>query len=256
MNATEIQNRRNHILELLKKQPTMRVSELVTRLKISDETVRKDLRILSEQGLVKKSFGKVTLVTAPPLDPVYQRTTINAERKRALAAKAMTLLPATPITVALDQGSSVAQVAQCLANRSQDTLITNSLLSMMALQNSHQQIYSAGGKYNFNDMSFQNEQPSQMYTNSYFDFCFLGSSGVAGRDGLCSSSFADAEMKRQMIANSHVTIALLDATKFTTASLIKVTDWANIDYLVTDLDPASPLLEPIRQVIKVITVTD
>jgi len=245
LKANEIQERRQHIVDLLKIHQTMRVSELVAILHISDETVRKDLRILTDQGMVTKDFGKVTLTSVPPLEPVNQRTTINAQAKQNLALKAITLLPEQPVTVALDQGSSVAQVARLLADRNDDIIITNSLLSMIALQNSHQQIYSAGGKYNVSDMSFQSDQPANMYTDSLFDFCFLGSSGVQGRPGICSSSFADAEMKRQMIANSQVSIVLVDATKFDQSSLIKVTDWQNIDYVVTDLAPTNPLYQEI-----------
>ncbi|MDV0431716.1 DeoR/GlpR family DNA-binding transcription regulator [Lactiplantibacillus sp. DA1] len=254
MKATEIQARRDQILTLLESRKTMRVSELVNILKISDETVRKDLSQLSTQGLVKKEFGKVSLLVAPTLAPVHQRTTVNASFKAAIANEALELLPDRPSTIALDQGSSVAQLANLIANRTRDTIITNSLLAMIALQNSHQQIYVTGGKYNVTDMSFQGERPSRMYTDSLFDFCFLGSSGVAGRNGLCSSSFADAEMKRQMIKNSHVSIVLLDATKFQQSSLVQVADWNQVDYVVTNLSPTNPLYVEINQQTHLVSV--
>ncbi|KRN27961.1 DeoR family transcriptional regulator [Lactobacillus selangorensis] len=253
MNANEIQARRNQILALLKKDKTVKISELVSRFKVSDETIRKDLTILSDQGLVHKQFGKATIVDAPPLAPVNQRTTINTFAKNKIADKAFDFLPAKRITMALDQGSTVASLAALIAKRDRDTIITSSLLSLIALQNSHEEIFSTGGKYSINDMSFQGDQTYNLYTDTYFDFSFVGSSGVLGRDGICSSNFADAEMKRKMIANSNVCIALVDATKFKQSSLVKVAGWDQVDYVITDLPSDDPALTDIQKETHVIS---
>lgn len=254
MKAIEIQARRKTILALLKTNQTLTVQQLVRQCHVSDETIRKDLRVLSQQGLVTKEFGKAALVTASPLLPVGQRTDQFAVEKQHLAQRALQLLPLTPATIALDQGSTVAAVATVLNQMTNKTIITSSLLSLLALQKTHNTLYSTGGKYSPSDMSFQGNGPRDLYQQIHVDFCLLGSSGIQGRQGLCSSSFADAEMKREMIANSAVKIALVDASKFTQTSLVQVVPWSVIDYLITNMNPQTPELLTIAEQTHVLTI--
>lgn len=235
MKANEIEKRRAEIMALLKQKSSLKVSELVRRFAVSDETIRKDLRLLSDQGLVNKQFGKVTLIPNIPLPPVAQRTTKLQIDKQHLAQAALKLLTKPALTIALDQGSTVATLAQLLNQFNDLTIVTSSLLSLIALQNTKNVLYSTGGKYNIADMSFQGTRPSEFYEQIHVDFCFLGSSGVAGRDGFCSSSFADAEMKRTLIHNSAVSVLLLDKSKFTQSSLVQVAKWSAVDYVITNL---------------------
>ncbi|MFC6180527.1 DeoR/GlpR family DNA-binding transcription regulator [Lactiplantibacillus daowaiensis] len=254
MKATEIQARRNAILTLLKTEHTMTVQQLVRQCHVSDETIRKDLRVLSQQGLVTKEFGKASLVTASPLPPVGQRTDRFAAEKQALAQRALQLLPVDPVTIALDQGSTVAALAHELNQMDNKIIVTSSLLSLLALRNTHNELYSTGGKYSPSDMSFQGNSPRDLYQQIHVDFCFLGSSGIQGRQGLCSSSFADAEMKREMINNSAIKVALVDASKFTQTSLVQVMPWTAIDYVITNMNPQAPELLAIAAQTKVLTI--
>lgn len=254
MKATEIQARRNQIITLLKQQPSVTVKRLVQLLGVSDETIRKDLRVLDNQGLVTKKFGKASLVAASPLPPVGQRTDRFATEKQKLAQRALSLLPATPATIALDQGSTVAALATELNQMDNKIIVTSSLLAMLALRNTHNELYSTGGRYSTGDMSFQGNSPRDLYQQIHVDFCFLGSSGIQDRQGICSSSFADAEMKREMIKNSAVSIALVDASKFAQTSLVQVAAWSDLDYLITNMNPADETLQAIGQQTKVITL--
>lgn len=197
--------------------------------------------------MVDKQFGKALLIPNIPLAPVAQRKSKLQIEKQNIAQIALKLLPQTKTTIALDQGSTVAAFAQLLNNFADLTIITSSLLSLIALQNTTNTLYSIGGKYNISDMSFQDVSHNQFYEQIHVDFCFLGSSGVAGRTGFCSSSFADAEMKRILLRNSAVKIILLDKSKFQQSSLLQVEKWSSVDYVITNLEQESPDYQLIAQ---------
>ncbi|GAF40842.1 DeoR family transcriptional regulator [Agrilactobacillus composti DSM 18527 = JCM 14202] len=254
MKADQIQQRREAMLAMLRAKKSVKIREFVTQFKVSDETIRKDLEILSQQGLVIKQFGKAVLVPNIPLTPVAQRTDIHQADKEKIAATTFDLLPKRPLTIGLDQGSTVSTFARLLSTVPDLTIITSSLLSLIALQSTTNTLYSTGGRYNVSDMSFQGTSPQATYAQIQLDYCFLGSSGVADRAGFCSSSFGDAEMKRQLMKNSTNKVLLIDKSKFQVSSLVQVGTWDQVDHVITNLDPDSKDYQKISQLTHVIAV--
>lgn len=248
MNAFEINKRREKIISIIQEYDSIKVSELVTLLHVSDETIRKDLKLLSQQGLVIKKFGVVFLNKENELPPVGMRISQSNLVKQEIANKALTLLPDKHITIGLDQGSTVATVAEQINKKDNDcTIMTSSLPALIALKDSQQEIYCPGGKYSLNDMSFQANYFKNFFEQLHLDYCFIGSSGVKNRRGICSTSLADAEMKRIMVENSDCSIAVLEKEKFEETSLIQAVGWDAIDYVVTNARQDDPLIKNIQQ---------
>ncbi|MFD1671284.1 DeoR/GlpR family DNA-binding transcription regulator [Agrilactobacillus yilanensis] len=254
MKADEIQRRREAILAMLQQQKKVKVSALVKMFGVSDETIRKDLRILENQGLLVKKFGQAILTETKPLAPVSQRTTKLLQEKQRIAAAAIALLPKTKAAIALDQGSTVAALAQALNEFDQYTIMTSSLLALIALQNTRNELYTPGGHYNLADMSFQSSRDPEVYGQIHLDFCFLGSSGVSGREGFCSSSFEDSKMKKLLLKNSVTKVLLIDESKFSQSSLVQVGTWADVDYVVTNLKITAPEVKAIKAQTRLILV--
>jgi DeoR/GlpR family transcriptional regulator of sugar metabolism len=251
MKAIEIQHRRERILTLLEQQSPLAVSNLVQTLGVSDETVRHDLAILAKQGIVAKRYGQAELLPTATLPPVAARETTESEAKQAIAQAALALITPQMHTIGLDQGSTTALVAQGLSQFHDKTIVTRSLLSLIALKDGDNAFYTPGGYYNVDDMAFQNQNRDAM-SDLQLDISFFGSSGVKNRQGTCSSSFTDAEAKQQMHQQSTLTVALLDHTKFEQTSLIAVTPFDQFDYLITDAQTDSTTLAELRQLTHVI----
>lgn len=86
MKAAEIAQRRKEITELLYQQNEMKVQELVKKFHVSDETIRKDLTYLAEEGILEKHHGKARLVQEKELAPVFRRTSQFAEKDKITQA--------------------------------------------------------------------------------------------------------------------------------------------------------------------------
>lgn len=258
MKKIEIEKRRDKILLLLKKYKALRVSQLVNQLGVSDETIRSDLKVLAEKNLIIKDFGIASLnigIKSHLDDEVEKRIRARNDTKTMLARLAVHLLKnKSNLTISLDAGTTIARIATVLSKLSGNKLFTNSLLSLINLRHSqNNEVYCLGGKLNQDDMAFQYGITGLNNENLHYDYSFIGSSGVKGRNGICSTSFADAQMKRQIIAQSDVNIAVIDAQKFTQSSLVSVTSWKNLDYVVTNLDPRSEIFRQISIETRVIS---
>jgi DeoR/GlpR family transcriptional regulator of sugar metabolism len=245
MKASEIQQRREQITQLLVEDKKVKVSLLVEQFHVSDETIRKDLKYLEKQGISKTVYGGAVLDQSDSVAPVINRTTTFLDDKTKIVKRALDFLPEDACVLGLDQGSTVALLAHYLNQYRQKTIITSSLTSILELIHGSNDFYCAGGKYSKDDMSFQGDIASDTLNNVQIDIGFFGSSGVMNRDGICTSSFADAEMKRNMLAKCHMKIALIDHSKFIKSSFVKVTDWKTIDYVITDEKTPEELLEQV-----------
>lgn len=258
----KIEKRRDQILDLLKHYKSLRVSQLVTQLGVSDETVRSDLKILSKQGLITRKYGVASLSSKAAQEKeatkaVEKRLDIEANAKTQLAQLAISLLKQkSGISLALDQGSTIAEIAKLVSKFNNDDIFTSSLLALINLKDSNSNIYCMGGKYNKEDSSFQNTGIAPEFDSIHYDYSFIGSSGVLGRNGICSTSFADAQMKRNLIKQSTTNIAVIDKQKFKQSSLLQVANWANLDYVVTNLSPNSEEFQKISQKTNVVSTLE
>lgn len=234
MRASEIMDRRKAIVELLQENNEIRVSQLVNRFNVSDETVRKDLTYLEKEGVLEKKFGKAVRIKGKALEPVLNRTPVNKDKKIKLVQAALELIDENEHLIGLDQGSTVALLANALKNKPTKEFFSGSLAAILELVNSDHTIHCFGGVYSSNDMSFQNDTGKEMYPDIHLDICFFGSSGVANRKGFCTSSLVDAESKRILLRKSTKKIVLLDSTKFETTSLVQVAPWSEVDIVITN----------------------
>lgn len=230
MKAAEIAQRRKEITELLYQQNEMKVQELVKKFHVSDETIRKDLTYLAEEGILEKHHGKARLVQEKELAPVFRRTSQFAEKDKITQA-AVNFITAEDYTIGLDQGSTLALLAKKIVPLEKKQIFTSSLAVISQLANSQHKLFCFGGEYSPADMAFRNSG-SEMYPDIQFDLCFFGSSGVKNRKGFCTSSLIDAEAKRRMLKKATKKIVLLDHTKFEKTSLVQVAPWSEIDVVI------------------------
>lgn len=234
MKAYEIINRRNTITDLLYQHGEIKVTDLVEKFKVSDETIRKDLAYLAHEGILKKKYGKAILVKEKELAPVLMRTPVNTEKKHKIVEAALTFIQESDLSIGLDQGSTIALLANQLKDVPAKQLFTSSLAAILELISTHHTIHCLGGEYSPSDMSFKNESGREVYSDIVLDVCFFGSSGVSKRNGFCTSSLADADAKRKMLKRTTKKIVLLDSTKFESTSLVQVAKWSEVDIVITN----------------------
>src|SRR5512139_633822 len=124
---TPTPERQKQILSLLNRHGSLSVADVVERFSISEATARRDLESLASQGKVQRVHGgAISIQKAPPELPVLKRRSEQADEKVHIGKAAAAVVP-DGASVFLGIGTTVLEVAHCLREHTNLTIITNSL---------------------------------------------------------------------------------------------------------------------------------
>ena len=225
--------RRQAILARVEREGRVVASELVTSLGVSDDTVRRDLRDLAEQGLLQRVHGGA-LASAPPIGSFTQRLEVSPEKKAALAEAALPLLVGARVIV-LDGGTTTFELARRLPLLYDGIVVTNSPPVASALANHPKaEVVLIGGRLLKDAQVAVGAAAVEAFRTVRADICVLGICSLHPDVGVTSPDGEEASVKRAMVASAGEVIALATADKLRTASPWVVAQLADIDHLVTD----------------------
>ena len=225
--------RRQAILAQVERDGRVVASELVTSLGVSEDTVRRDLRDLSEQGLLHRVHGGA-LASAPPTSSFRHRLEVSPEEKAALAEAALPLLVSARVIV-LDGGTTTLELARRLPLLYDGTVVTNSPPVASALANHPKaEVMLVGGRLLKDAQVAVGAAAVEAFHTVRADICVLGICSLHPDIGVTTLDDEEASVKRAMVASAGEVIALATAEKLRTASPWVVAQLADIDHLVTD----------------------
>jgi len=253
MNVVEIKKRREKIIDLIREHGKLSTVHGSDIFNVSLETIRQDFLFLENKKVVKKIYGGAILYNSDKVEPLQKRNLENFTLKFAIAKKAMEQIDfSSTITIGLDAGSTVSLLSELLAERTHNIIVSNSMPVAQYIAGTENRLYLLGGEYNSHDMAFHGEQTLAALRELSLDLCFLGTSGVQNRQGICSKDFKDIATKREFIKRSKRNILLTDSSKFQKSSLIEVARWEEIDLLITDYKIPPEILEQLQTKVEVI----
>ena len=227
--------RQEAILDYLRKHTYADVDTLSTELGISPTTVRRDLRLLGEGGIIARTRGGAALpVVGVGHEPPYAaRAKEHQPEKRAIAALARTILQEGQV-VGLDVGSTTLEVAKLLPSHQRLTVFTSSLPIAEVLLQSAVSVILVGGVLRKKELAVSGPIAVQTINQFHFDLFLMGTAGVSLSDGLTDFSIEDIEIKKAFIARSTQVIALADSSKLGQVAFAKICDLERIQALFTD----------------------
>lgn len=243
--ATERQER---ILRRVRHAGSVRVSDLVEELAVSDMTVRRDIAALAGRGLVARVHGGATNVDGPPPaaaspgSPNGPARGPDADARAAIAAEvAARVEPGT--TVALTGGPMAVDVALALVTVSRLTVVTNSLPAAEALSASgseHVSVVLTGGRRTRNG-SLVGPVVAASLVGLCTTWSILGARGVDEQAGVTAPDRAEADAETALVAVGERVLCAVESTRWQTVSLHSVAALREVDALVTDsrLRPAA-----------------
>lgn len=229
--------RQEQILALLKARGKAAITFLAEEFDVSDETIRRDMKSLSADGLVEKFHGGVRLSMPRTEPPFERRLSENAAAKAAIAAETARHIR-EGATLLLDNSTTACFLARELARREPMTIITISLEIARILNSGEGQhrVILPGGELRKADRTLTGAGTISYlagFTPSYFVM-----SVVAGSARGCQDfDLFEVEFKRAMIERADETVVMMDSGKFSKSGLIHVCDWTDVDTLVTDAIP-------------------
>lgn len=228
--------RAEYIMAQLNKNKVVMVADLSREMKVTEETVRKDLEKLEKQERLIRVHGGAYLHEGYGNEvPVAVRSKIMNQEKELLAARCMELIREKE-PVFLDSSTTARRLARHLAAAAKRlTVITNSLAAATELAGSTSvRLILLGGELNRDTGSFEGQSVLAGLKECYIEKAFISSTGISLEAGITDSVRAEAEIRRQVIKQAKTSIMVMDSTKIGRNSVYVVGALTDMDYLVVD----------------------
>lgn len=213
---------------------SLSVAGLAVELGVSDETIRRELRLLEEQEIVIREHGGARLA-APVLEgPLSQRMEENADAKLRIARAAAPFVPDGAI-VFIDAGTTSCFIARQLVDRRSLTVITNSLQVAADLGGVNgNRLFLAAGQMDYDYRAFS-DHVAQAYVAGFTPHLAILSVGAIRIDGgLMDFHPGEAAMSRIVYQTSERVMLAADSSKFGRFGLMQTAPLSDVDILVTE----------------------
>jgi DeoR/GlpR family transcriptional regulator of sugar metabolism len=228
--------RQEEILELVASMGVATTRELSGHLGVSEMTVRRDLQVLEDGGLVRRIHGGATVPASPSDRSFRERRGIRLSQKRAIGRGASGLIKDGQ-TIILDAGTTTLEIAHQLTGRSKLTVITNSLRVLDALAGSPQiSVVATGGNLKHRELAFVGPTAVRMLSDRRADLAFISASGVLVGDGPTDYDDVEVAVKRAMIEASAQQYVVVDSSKFGVVCPVLIAHMEIFHGVVTDAE--------------------
>ncbi len=247
--------RRENILNLLENKPSLTIKELSGTLEVSEMTVRRDLSKMEREGVVQRSFGGVSLSKGLLLEQAMPMRAANMPNaKRQIAALAASLVEDGD-SVALDNGTSINELARCIAKKN-IFIVTSSIHVAITASQGEAVVHLSGGELNKNLFTLFGPAAQDHYKGLNYKYAFVGAGGVSLMEGVTEFKEDAAALKQTMLRQARTKVLLADHTKFGEAKLFRAAALNTFDILITDKIPNRDYLDYFKKNdIKIMTTT-
>ncbi len=240
--------RQERLLEILQRQGQATVAELVGLLDVSRDTVRRDLDVLENRGLLVRTHGgavhKNRMVRVDTT--IGLRMDAHAEAKRRIGLAAAGLIRDGE-TLVLNGGSSTVAFSAALRERRDLTVVTNNLRIPPALPEACiRTVYLLGGTYWAVSQVTIGPLALPGIAGFAADTAVIGVTGLSD-EGITMGRLEEAAETAAMIAAAKRTIVLVDASKFDVSAFARIASLERIDHLVTDAAPPSAIADALER---------
>ena len=230
--------RRQKILEKLKSEHRVYVSELSKLLNVTEETIRRDLDKLEHEDLISRNYGGAVLNEYISEDLSFlRRSSINNEAKNIIAQKAMELISENS-SIMMDSSTTCLALLNRLKRKKNLTIITNSIRLVYDFASAPFKIISTGGILRAKSFALTGNVTCDTLKQYYVDFAILSCKGIDIEKGIMESNEEESVVKQVMIAQAKKVILLVDHSKFDKISFSKICNFSKISSLITDETPS------------------
>lgn len=230
--------RRNEILMKLQAERRVVVSELSQLYDVSEETIRRDLEKLVNEGVAIKSYGGAVINENANLEvPFNIRKNYNVIGKQKIAEQIAAMVKDGE-SLMLDASSTAVYIAKALKEKKNLTVITNSIEIIVELMDMPEwKVLSTGGLSREGSFALVGPQTDKMLKSYHVDKAVISCKGFDLESGITDSDELHANNKITMLGAAGKKILAVDKSKFDKTAFTVIGALDDITTVVTDEEP-------------------
>ena len=227
--------RRHLIIEIVRANTVVSVHDLALAVNASEVTVRRDLSTLENRGLIQRAHGGALLPGVAVYEPAADESAEPYGREKAAIATLAATMVGDGDAIMLGAGTTVFELAQRLAPRSQLTVLTNSMLVARALARTpHVELVMTSGSVDAGTFALVGSDAEKWMAAHRVSRAFISGAGLTLDRGLSSSHLASSGVERAIVGSAREIVVLADHSKLGVETTYGVAPVARISHLVTD----------------------
>lgn len=234
--------RRNEIKNIIQDKKSVTVAEMSKLFSVTEETIRRDLKHLEEEGILTRTYGGAFIQDGVENNvDLNLRKSIYIQNKEAIAYCCRNLIR-NGDSLFIDSSTTALALAKHISDMHL-TVTTNSLLVIKELcDKPNIRLICLGGNYSSVDQAFCGLSTNQMLKNYYFDKAFVSCRSLSMESGITDSIESVAGIRQIAIQRSKEVCVIADFSKFNHTSFVHICDFKDIDYLISDFIPTDDWL--------------
>ncbi len=221
--------RKQQYLNYFSENSTATWKELSKLVNVSEITIRRDMKLLENNGLVIIGSGGVSKLDSRVDIVLDSRQKLNSSAKNKIAKKAATKVKDND-TIYIDAGSTTELLLKYITAKN-ILVVTNAINVAIESSNHNFETIILGGKIKNRTLAATGEDFTNKLDNLYFDKSFMGANGISKENGLSTPDSREAKIKAKVIKRSNQKFVLIDSTKFNKPSLVKFADIDEVEII-------------------------
>jgi DeoR/GlpR family transcriptional regulator of sugar metabolism len=217
-------------------------SSLCNEIQVSEDTIRRDLQELADEGKIIKVHGGAL---SPSFNHVYFPTNgvYSQTQKKSIGQKAINLI-SNGMFVLTSGGTTIIEMARMLPHQLKATFISGSIPAILEyMHHPNIEVIMIGDKISKNSKITVGTHAIAKIKEMKADICFLGTNAIDLEHGITDNDWEVVQLKKAMIESSKKVVCLSIAEKVNTVQPIRICGLDEIDMLITELDPDSPMMK-------------
>ena len=229
------------MLSAVREQGAVSVEALAERFGVTLQTVRRDVDLLADAGLLARFHGGARVPSSTTENIGYgQRQHLNEQAKRAIARAVAQAVP-EGCSMIINIGTTTEAVARELLRHKGLRVITNNLnVATILADNPHCEVIVAGGLLRTRDRGIVGEATVQFIRQFRVDIGLIGISGIEADGTLRDFDLREVRVTRAIIESSREVWLVADHGKFNRPAMVEAGQLSQLDMLFTDQAPPAP----------------
>jgi DeoR family transcriptional regulator, glycerol-3-phosphate regulon repressor len=233
--------RQADLLKEVRRLESVSVEALAERFGVTLQTVRRDVSLLAEAGLLARFHGGARVPSSTTENIAYrQRQLLNEDAKQRIARAVAQAVP-NGCSLLINIGTTTEAIARELLRHQGLRVITNNLnVAAILSDNPDCEVIVAGGVVRSRDRGIIGEVTVEFISQFKADIGLIGISGIEADGSLRDFDYHEVKVSRAIIEHSRQVWLATDHSKFNRPAMVELARLSQLDRLFTDAAPPTP----------------